>query len=116
MVALRRMEALRQRIHKITADAQQSGEPQGKISIYKYIAQIEFNAWHYVEGELWASLVEHIFRNLKTRQGDEPTLLQQRQQVVIEKLEVKRRAQQVAQARKAELESQLSQTQERVTE
>jgi len=110
------MEALRQRIHKITADAQQSGEPQGKISIYKYIAQIEFNAWHYVEGELWASLVEHIFRNLKTRQGDEPTLLQQRQQVVIEKLEVKRRAQQVAQARKAELESQLSQTQKRVIE
>ena len=25
----------------------------------------EFNAWHYVEGNLWASLVEHIFSNLK---------------------------------------------------
>ena len=109
------MEALRQRIHKITADAQQSSQPQRKISIYKYIAQIEFNAWHYVEGELWASLVEHIFRNLKTRSEDEPTLLQQRQQLVIEKLELKRRAQQAAQARKAELEHQLSQTQARVT-
>jgi len=108
------MEALRRRIHKITEDAQKSGQPQGKISIYKYIAQIEFNAWHYVEGELWASLVEHIFRNLKTRPEDEPTLLQQRQQVVIEKLEIKRRAQLAAQARKAELESQLSRTQARV--
>ncbi len=109
------MEALRRRIHKITEDAQKSGQPQGKISIYKYIAQIEFNAWHYVEGELWASLVEHIFRNLKTRPEDEPTLLQQRQQVVIEKLEIKRRAQMAAQARKAELERQLSRTHARVT-
>lgn len=109
------MEALRKRIHTITADAQQSGQPQKKISIYKYIAQIEFNAWHYVEGELWASLVEHIFRNLKTRSGDEPTLLQQRQQIVIEKLEIKRRAQQEAQARKAELETQLSKAKEHVS-
>lgn len=109
------MEALRQRIHRITADAQQSGQPQDKISIYKYIAQIEFNAWHYVEGELWASLVEHIFRNLKTRPEDEPSLLQQRQQLVIEKLEIARRAQQAAQARKAELESELSQARDRVT-
>jgi len=108
------MEAMRQRIHKITADAQQSGEPQGKISIYKYIAQIEFNAWHYVEGELWASLVEHIFRNLKTRPEDEPTLLQQRQQLVIEQLEIARRAQQAAQARKIELESELSEVHDRV--
>ncbi|MCL4298023.1 MAG: hypothetical protein KJ077_19930 [Anaerolineae bacterium] len=110
------MEALRQRIHKITADAQQSGQPQGQISIHKYIAQIEFNAWHYVEGELWASLVEHIFRNLKTRPEDEPTLLQQRQQRVIDKLEVARRAQQVAQVRKAELEQELSEAQDRVIE
>lgn len=109
------MEALRKRIHKITKDAKLSGQPQGKISIYKYIAQIEFNAWHYVEGELWASLVEHIFRNLQTRPEDELTLLQQRQQHWIEKLEVARRAQQAAQARKASLEDQLSQTQDRIT-
>jgi hypothetical protein len=29
------------------------------------IVQIDFNAWHYVEANLWASLVEHLFRNLK---------------------------------------------------
>jgi hypothetical protein len=101
------MESLRTRIHKITEDAQKSKKSQGEIYIYKYIAQIEFNAWHYVEGELWASLVEHIFRNLKTRSEDELPLLQQRQQVVIEKLKLKRLAQQEAQVRQAELKSQL---------
>lgn len=108
------MESLRKRIHKITADAQLSNRPQKEISIYKYIAQIEFNAWHYVEGELWASLVEHIFRNLKTKSKDNSTLLQQRQQAVIEKLEIQHRAQQEAEAREAELKRQFSQAKERV--
>lgn len=110
------MEALRRRIHKITEDAQQSGKPQREISIYKYIAQIEFNAWHYVEGELWASLVEHIFRNLKTRSEDEPTLLQQRQQKVIEKLKNKRRALQATQSRKDKLKNQLTRARGHVTQ
>ena len=36
--------------------------------------QVEFNAWHYVEGNLWASLVEHIFGNLRLEgTGDEDT-------------------------------------------
>jgi KAP family P-loop domain len=37
---------------------------------YRAIAQIEFNAWQYVEGNLWASLLEHLFRNLR-RAGEE---------------------------------------------
>ncbi|MDQ3275628.1 MAG: KAP family NTPase, partial [Actinomycetota bacterium] len=32
---------------------------------HRKIAQIEFNAWQYVEGNLWASLLEHLFRNLR---------------------------------------------------
>ena len=108
------MEALRERIHKITKDAQGSGQPQSRISIHKYIAQIEFNAWHYVEGELWASLVEHIFRNLKTRPEDEPSLLQTRQQVLIEQLESARREQKIVQDTIRELEKQLSETRSRV--
>jgi len=108
------MESLRQRIQKLTADAQQSGQPQSKISIYKYIAQIEFNAWHYVEGELWASLVEHIFRNLKVSSKDEPTLLQKRQQMLIDKLNEVRRGQLAAQERKEQLEAELSKAQELV--
>lgn len=37
---------------------------------YRKIAQVEFNAWQYVEGNLWASLLEHLFRNLR-RAGQE---------------------------------------------
>ena len=81
------MESLRRRIHKITDDAKQEGNSQRDIHIFKSIVQIEFNAWHYVEGNLWASLVEHIFRNLQTRPEGQRTLLQQRQQYWIEKLD-----------------------------
>jgi len=31
------------------------------------ILQIEFNAWHYTESNLWASLVNHIFEKLHTK-------------------------------------------------
>lgn len=36
---------------------------------HRAVAQVEFNAWQYVEGNLWASLLEHLFRNLR-RAGD----------------------------------------------
>lgn len=32
---------------------------------HQRIVQIDFNAWHYFEANLWASMVEHLFRNLK---------------------------------------------------
>src|SRR5690606_27908789 len=32
----------------------------------KDIVQIEFNAWHYIESNLWASLVEHILTELES--------------------------------------------------
>jgi hypothetical protein len=82
------MGALKRRINKITADAHNSHRPQREIDIYKYIVQIEFNAWHYVEGELWASLVEHILRNLQLgREGkNKETELQLRKKHWIEKL------------------------------
>ena len=33
----------------------------------QHIEQIEFNAWHYKEADLWASLVHHIFDSLQKR-------------------------------------------------
>lgn len=64
------MRALQRRVYRITEAARSGGRPQSTVPIYKSVAQIEFNAWHYVEGNLWASLVEHIFRNLQTREDD----------------------------------------------
>ncbi|HEX6086910.1 MAG TPA: P-loop NTPase fold protein [Thermoanaerobaculia bacterium] len=46
-----------------TAVAERASRKQPDF--YERIVQIEFNAWHYVEANLWASLTEHIFRNLR---------------------------------------------------
>ncbi len=80
------MQALHDRIDKITKDARDANDAQADIYVYKSIVQIEFNAWHYVEGDLWASLVGYIFQNLRTSHDEQPTLLQARQRAVLEKL------------------------------
>ncbi|MGH8917796.1 MAG: P-loop NTPase fold protein, partial [Actinomycetes bacterium] len=50
---------------------------------YRSIAQIEFNAWQYVEGNLWASLLEHLFRNLRTGAQDTDDLLEDRRRELL---------------------------------
>lgn len=43
------------------------------------IAQIEFNAWHYIDGDLWASLVCHVLDSLENYfRGDAQSLAAQR--------------------------------------
>ena len=39
---------------------------------------MEFNAWHYNEGNLVASLVDHLFRNLRVLPGSKDTELEER--------------------------------------
>jgi hypothetical protein len=78
------MRALQRRIYRITAAARSTEPPRAQrdLPIFKSVAQIEFNAWHYVEGNLWASLVEHIFRNLQTREGDRQSDLDDRRRAL----------------------------------
>jgi flagellar biosynthesis GTPase FlhF len=59
------MQKMKERVAKIASESRKSGLPQRKFGYYRNIVQVEFNAWHYVEGNLWASLVEHIFTNLR---------------------------------------------------
>lgn len=80
------MRALQRRVYRITEVARTGGRPQRKVPIYKSVAQIEFNAWHYVEGNLWASLVEHIFRNLQTREDDQQADLDERRRELAAKV------------------------------
>lgn len=63
------------------------GEP---TAFHGRVAQIEFNAWHYVDGNLWASMVEHVFRRLRV-EGEPPEDSKARRRLVSEELE-KRRA------------------------
>ena len=108
------MQSLKERIFKITDDARKSGSPQKELAVHKYIVQIEFNAWHYVEGELWASLVENILHNLQTRNGESPSLLQKRQQKLIDEMNRKRRDQSLASEQKSTLETELAVKQDEI--
>jgi KAP family P-loop domain len=80
------MQALQRRVNQITEAARREDTPQRDLPIHKSVVQIQFNAWHYVEGNLWASLVEHIFSNLRTSPKEHPDILQQRRQAVTEKI------------------------------
>ena len=56
------MGAVQDRIRALTARV--ADRPQGEVRVWKRIKQIEFNAWEYVQGNLWASLLENIFAEL----------------------------------------------------
>lgn len=58
------MQAIRNRVLGLTEAARGSTRPQAELGVYRHVSQIDFNAWHYVEGNLWASLTEHIFQSL----------------------------------------------------
>jgi len=61
-----------------------SGE---EVPFHKKIVQIEFNAWQYSESNLWASLVTHIFNNLKLSVADPEEDQKKRKELVLEKLD-----------------------------
>lgn len=68
------MRKLRNSVESFSSEARNSDKLQKEIAYYKRVVQIEFNAWHYAEGNLWASLVEHILANLRI-QGEEPDIV-----------------------------------------
>jgi KAP family P-loop domain len=92
------MRFLQRRIDSITEAARESKHAQRDIAIYRSVIQIEFNAWHYVEGNLWASLVDHIFRNLRTSSKEGESTIAQRRQVLTSTLESTRREQEAAES------------------
>ncbi|MGH8902468.1 MAG: P-loop NTPase fold protein [Egibacteraceae bacterium] len=80
------LRSLQRRIDTLVNDPDASQRAQGELPFYQHVVQIEFNAWQYVEGDLWASLVEHLFQNLRISSDDD--LLVQRQRYWIERLAV----------------------------
>jgi hypothetical protein len=83
------MEAVRSRIEQFS-DAV-AHEPQADVPFWKRIVQIEFNAWHYVEGDLWASLVEHVFSELRVHDDEDQTEVAKRQRHWLGKIDEKLR-------------------------
>jgi hypothetical protein len=66
------MRCLEKRIDKLTSDAK---EAEGRSQYCQDIVQLTFNAWNYIDKDLWASLAAEIFEGLaaelaKKRGGD----------------------------------------------
>tara|TARA_R110000868_G_scaffold45045_2_gene149855 strand:+ start:23006 stop:26605 length:3600 start_codon:yes stop_codon:yes gene_type:complete len=64
------MEILEKAIGESTAKAKlareqmEAGRVENRLPFVENIAHIRFNAWHYAEADLWASLAANIFRGL----------------------------------------------------
>ena len=79
------MESVRNRIEQLIQDPKVKEKRQSEVPFWKRIIQIEFNAWHYMEGELWASLVDHIFNQLRM-EGDTEDIIKKRRDYWLKQL------------------------------
>jgi hypothetical protein len=97
------MRDVQARIERIVQLA--TGQLQHQAAVWKNIKPIEFNAWEYVQGDLWAALLERIFEKLgpyvKT-----PSLVESRKAPVQERLNVQNDAVKQAKDRRVALEQQ----------
>ena len=100
------MDSVRERIDQITQDPNVIKRKQAEVPFWKRIIQIQFNAWHYVEGELWASLVDHIFNQLRMK-GEDEDLVKKRREHWLEKLDHTRAKMVRLEARRNEAEQNL---------
>lgn len=111
------MRQMRKRVKQLALAAQKSGKPQRECAYYKNIAQIEFNAWHYMGGDnLWACLVEHIFSHLGLPQDSTAEQLERRQKVILAKIDTARNMGQQAAGRKLDLERRKQEAEVRVAQ
>lgn len=70
------MRQMRRRVETLARAARDAEDREAErgLAISSYcssIRQIDFNAWHYVEANLWASLATHIFDELAADASDE---------------------------------------------
>ncbi len=93
---MRQMQArVRELSEAATEEETRAGERGRAVSSYcSSVRQITFNAWHYVEANLWASLATHIFDGLAAggaedvlrRRADELAELRQTEQSLLTQL------------------------------
>ena len=103
------MKHLRQRIDRLCEGAR--AQPASKRDCHGHIAQIEFNAWHYQEGDLWASLVDHILRNLRFGEDEEEAKVAERRDQIVRELDVTEARQTAAAARAVDADRRVDEAQ-----
>jgi hypothetical protein len=75
------MQSIRKVTEKMAAEAAKSQESKFCSSI----VSIEFNAWHYADTNLWASMVSHILEQLAAHVAPQPTV-EERQAALVSQL------------------------------
>ncbi|MGK3966532.1 P-loop NTPase fold protein [Sorangium sp. So ce118] len=83
------MRKLREAVAELT-DASGAGTP-GYERYHESVVPIEFNAWHYAEANLWASLVDHIFQSLSEYLFQTAKIEKERVEKLFNELETSRR-------------------------
>ncbi|WP_181790351.1 P-loop NTPase fold protein [Myxococcus llanfairpwllgwyngyllgogerychwyrndrobwllllantysiliogogogochensis] len=58
------MSKMEKRLRMICAQEPPVQDAAGNLYYFRHIAQIRFNAWHYSDGNLWASLMARLFEGL----------------------------------------------------
>lgn len=79
------MEQLQATVEKIAKSVREKNKDQ-ETAFLGNIVQIKFNAWHYAEANLWASLVSHVFENLSFSEAEEKQKAENRKQLFLGKL------------------------------
>lgn len=100
------MQKLKSRVFDI-AKAAATVSP-ADCEFHAHIVQIEFNAWHYMEGELAASLVEHIFSNLHKAKFEKPETLEDRRNQLLKQLFLAKGQTKTAEERIADIQEQIT--------
>lgn len=101
------------RLQKRVAAFSQLGHDEGAQSkFHGEIAQIEFNAWHYSEGNLAASFVDHILRNLRVKPDEDAEILKARTEEIVKQLDSAKQDLAARQSALADAEAQRAQVQQ----
>lgn len=102
------MEKLRDRIRALS----RSQDADDRRVYWPNVVTVEFNAWHYVDANLWASLVAHLFAELrawgKPEEGVTAEVLRQKN-AALNQLKVATEAREAAQKRLGDAERALEQ-------
>lgn len=110
------MRKMMDRVALLSRKARESKKRQCELGYYKNIIQIEFNAWHYAEGNLWASLVEHIFANLRVTEDEGPEAIQARRKKLLQQMQLEEEVKARAAKQKEELRLQCESAQKRAVD
>jgi hypothetical protein len=93
----------------ISAQARANGRLQRELPFFKHVVQIEFNAWNYSAGNLWAALVQHILENLRLSRDEDNSLVEARRAHLQQKMELERKVRDAAEQKRDEAKCKLQQ-------